>query len=121
MLSLTSREGQMASKSKSAKPKPTSRSRVRSQKASASTKRANQLAGSKPTAKSSSKQDTVLSLLRHTNGTTVPAIAKATGWQAHSVRGFLAGVVKKKLNLKLESEKLGKERVYRIAKSAAAS
>jgi hypothetical protein len=122
MLSVTSREGQMASKSKSAKPKPASRSRVlSSKKASASTKRAKQLAGSEPTAKSSSKQDTVLSLLRHTNGTTVPAIAKATGWQAHSVRGFLAGVIKKKLNLKLESEKLGKERVYRIAKSAAAS
>jgi hypothetical protein len=90
-------------------------------KALASTQRAKQPAGSKPTAKSASKQDTVLSLLRHANGTTVPAIAKATGWQAHSVRGFLAGVVKKKLNLKLESEKLGKERVYRIAKSAAAS
>jgi hypothetical protein len=40
---------------------------------------------------------------------------KATGWQQHSVRGFLAGVVRKKFGLKLDSEKIDGERVYRIA------
>ena len=61
-----------------------------------------------------SKQSCVIEMLRRKQGSTIPAIIKATGWQPHSVRGFFAGVVRKKLGLTLVSEKTGSERVYRI-------
>lgn len=65
-----------------------------------------------------SKQAAVIELLSQPNGVTIAATMKATGWQAHSVRGFLAGVVRKQLGLKLESDKRNGKRVYRIAGNA---
>jgi len=47
----------------------------------------------------------------------IDAMMKATGWQQHSVRGFLAGVVRKRLNLKLSSETVDGNRIYQIKSS----
>lgn len=64
-----------------------------------------------------SKQTTVLTLLRNSAGVSLATLMKTTGWQQHSVRGFLAGVVKKQLKLELASNKVGDERIYRIIKT----
>ncbi|CAA2142171.1 DUF3489 domain-containing protein [Hyphomicrobium sp. ghe19] len=109
-------------------------------RASANTKRAtpspsSQISKSKPQKKSSStqpttpstaaddplqsvrvtKHDRVLTLLSRREGATIPEMMAATDWQQHSVRGFLAGTVKKKLGFTLTSKKLnGEFRRYRI-------
>src|SRR5256885_11210139 len=62
------------------------------------------------------EQARVLELLRRPSGATIATIMESTGWQSHSVRGFFAGVVRKKLRLNLVSEKTDGGRVYRIAK-----
>jgi hypothetical protein len=90
----------------------------------------NKLAGLAPAAKSAqkpvgnaktnsanpdSKQSRVIAMLQLPAGATIAAMIKATGWQKHSVRGFLAAVVRKRLRLRLTSEKMNGNRVYRIA------
>jgi len=67
------------------------------------------------------KHDRVVGLLQAKGGTTIAAISKTTGWQPHSVRGFLAGVVKKKLGLLLGSEKTKFGRLYRIVGTKASA
>ena len=91
----------------SPKPRPRAKPAKRSKNKS-SAARAPRKAGR------ATKHDRVLSLLRAKSGATIAAMSKATGWQPHSVRGFLAGVVKKKLGLTLTSEKTKSGRIYRI-------
>ena len=67
-----------------------------------------------------SKQDTILVLLRRPEGAGLDVLVKETGWQKHSVRGFLAGTVRKKLKLPLLSEKIDGVRNYRIGTPKAA-
>jgi predicted Zn-dependent protease len=61
--------------------------------------------GTKPASGKQTKQQTCLDLLGRQEGATIEDLQQATGWQKHSVRGFLAGAVKKKLGLTLVSEK----------------
>ena len=65
-------------------------------------------------AKRPSKQDEVIAMLRRPEGATVDEVARATGWQRHTVRGVFSGTLKKKLGLTLASARVARGRVYRI-------
>jgi hypothetical protein len=95
------------------KPKAAPRSTSRSTNKSKSRRR---LARSSPriAARPDTKHARIIAMLRAPAGTTIAAIMSATDWQQHSVRGFLAGVVRKKLGLNLVSEQTDKGRIYRI-------
>ena len=61
------------------------------------------------------KQSVMIEMLRRPQGTTLAEIVEATGWQAHTVRGAMAGALKKKLGLTIISEKdETKGRIYRL-------
>ena len=69
----------------------------------------------KSTMQGESKQVTLIKLLKRPSGATIDEMAKATGWQQHSVHGVMSGVLKKRLGLSITSEKEERGRVYRIA------
>ena len=74
----------------------------------------------KPVPAAETKTSVAIRKLRAAKGVTIEALMEATGWQAHSVRGFLSGVIKKKLGLRVVSD-VGKDGVrrYRIDHSSA--
>ena len=95
------------------KPKAATRSTARKIAKAASRKRSAP-ASFRSAARPNTKHARIIAMLRTPAGATVAALMTATDWQQHSVRGFLAGVVRKKLGLNLVSEQTGKGRVYRI-------
>lgn len=69
-------------------------------------------------AKTPNKIDFAIALLSRPEGATIEQLSEATGWQAHSVRGAIAGTLKKKKGLTVTSEKVGDVRIYRIPVAA---
>ena len=76
---------------------------------------------SQPTASRESKKAHIIAMLRAPGGVTIEAMARAVKWQPHSVRGFLAGVVRKKLGLTLISADGENGRLYRITDNSASA
>ena len=102
------------------KPKAVTRSTARKSRKAASRARSVP-ASSKSAARPDTKRSRIVAMLRTPAGATIAAIMTATSWQQHSVRGFLAGIVRKKLGLNLVSEQTDKGRVYRIKDGKASS
>ena len=91
--------------------------RSSSKMAAAPTAKATKASSGRPSP--DTKQDRVVALLQQPGGAALDVLVNATGWQKHSVRGFLAGTVRKKLKLALISEKVDGIRTYRIETSSA--
>jgi hypothetical protein len=104
------------------KSKPKAGARPAARKAGKSKIPTRSAAGSrKSAARPDTKHARIIAMLRVPAGATIAAMMAATEWQPHSVRGFLAGVVRKKLGLNLVAERTDKGRVYRIRDGKASS
>jgi hypothetical protein len=78
----------------------------------------NNLAAKPNKRSSTTKQEQVIALLRQRSGATIDDLVEATSWQRHTVRGMIAGALKKKLGLHVISEKAERGRIYRITDSS---
>jgi Protein of unknown function (DUF3489) len=97
-------------------PKPESaRTKIsRSPKSKTAVRKSETQSKVRSSGRAESKQARLITMLRASSGATVAAMMAATEWQQHSVRGFLAGVIRKKLGLNLVSEESDDGRIYRI-------
>ncbi|MGB5903651.1 MAG: DUF3489 domain-containing protein [Xanthobacteraceae bacterium] len=109
-------EGFMQKSSRSRKASPKRVRRTESGKVARAAKSAPSVRQSarQQTSQKPNKQAKLLDLLRRPAGATIAVLSEASGWQQHSVRGFLAGVVRKKLGLELVSAVEADQRVYHI-------
>jgi len=110
---------QTTSQTASETPTPTRKHRGATRKPLAGTsktaKKSPKAAHKNRHARRGSKTAKVIALLQRSKGATLAELMKATGWQAHSVRGFLSGTLSKKLGMKIESNKpAGGARLYSI-------
>lgn len=64
--------------------------------------------------RSEPKQATLIKLLKRSGGASIDEMTEATGWQRHSIRGMMCGVLKKRPELSISSEKEERGRIYRI-------
>jgi outer membrane biosynthesis protein TonB len=116
--SITQETGSAEATATSAKPKPTKKARVAPQRAHVAPKKAKSGKKASPAkkapkgqkkasaaARGGSKASKVLDLLKRPDGVTLKELMKTTGWQPHSVRGFLSGTVGKKMGLAVTSTK----------------
>jgi DNA-binding MarR family transcriptional regulator len=78
----------------------------------------NKIAAKPNKRRTTTKQEQVIALLRQRSGATIEDLVEATSWQRHTVRGMIAGALKKKLGLHVISEKAERGRVYRITDTA---
>src|SRR5712675_1190073 len=102
------------------KTKPKAATRSTARKTSKPIRRAQSAPmSSKPATGAHTKHARIIAMLRTSAGATIASLVAATEWQQHSVRGFLAGVVRKKLGLNLVSEQTDKGRLYRITNGKA--
>ena len=69
-----------------------------------------------PALRDGTKLATIVAMLRRPKGASIEEMAKATGWQLHSVRGLISGAIKKKLGLAVASEQVDGNRRYRVDK-----
>lgn len=110
-----------AGSKQAARSKPTGARKSHRGSAARTVKAVEKAAGITSAQRKDSKQSVVLAMLAGEGGATIEAVTKATHWQPHSVRGFFAGVVRKKLGFDLTSERVDGVRIYRTSSRRVAS
>ena len=105
-----------AAQEKAAPARDVGTGRTAKSKATSKAKGSKKAAPASQGAREGSKKARILELLRQPDGATLKDLMAVTGWQAHSVRGFISGAIVKKMGLKVESQKRADgERAYSIA------
>jgi hypothetical protein len=105
---------QKTSRSRKASPKRVQRAKPGKDSRAVKSALAVRQSARQQTSQKPNKQSKLLDLLKRPAGATIEVLSEASGWQQHSGRGFLAGVVRKKLGLELVSAVEADQRVYRI-------